>query len=650
MGGLKVAWDTGLVGVHLAIAGYPNSPLRVLAGPGTGKTYALMKRVARLLEAGVTPTEILAVTFTRTAAHDLVDKLTALGVPGANQVSAKTLHSLSFSILGRAAVFAATGRIPRPLLGHELEMMVNDLKDAFGGKREVKRLIKAFEAYWAKLQHNVPGWPTNPVEQQFDTALKNWLRFHRAMLVGELIPIAYDFIRNNPGHPDIPVYANVLVDEYQDLNKADQELIDLLAGNADVTIVGDEDQSIYSFRHANPEGIVDYPTTHLNTHDEALVECRRCPQRVVQIASSLIAHNTRQNPKNLNPCPGNQQGTVYIVQHPSVANEIECLSAFVENFLVTNPNVPAGEVLVLSSRRMIGNGIRDSLNARAQQHGYAWSASSFYFEDALDAEEAAVGFAVLTLLVNPQDRAALRAWLGAFSNDGRTNSYERLRNHCQTTGMSPYDAMQGVVAGTVRIPYIAALRTRFTALSQRLAALQNAPLQAVVDDVFPANVPPCADVRVLALAAMTNAADAKELLEELSVLITQPEIPGSQGNSVRIMSLHKSKGLTARVVIIAGCVAGILPSVDFNLPLAEQERQRQESRRLFYVGITRSTDTLVISSATSMQFADAMQAGVSVVNRAGNVAILQASEFIGELGPNAPATITCQQWRQQLNF
>lgn len=116
------------------------------------------------------------------------------------------------------------------------------------------------------------------------------------------------------------------------------------------------------------------------------------------------------------------------------------------------------------------------------------------------------------------------------------------------------------------------------------------------------------------------------------------------------MSLHKSKGLTARVVIIAGCVAGILPSIDFNLPLDEQDRQRQEHRRLFYVGITRSTDTLVISSARCMEFADAMQAGVSVAKRAGTIAILQASEFIGELGQNAPATSTRQQWRQQLNF
>ena len=168
----EVAWDTGLVGVHLAIAGYPNSPLRVLAGPGTGKTFAMMRRVARLLEAGVPPHEILAVTFTRTAAHDLVGKLTTLGVPGANQVAAKTLHSLSFSVLGRAAVFQATQRTPRPLLDCELEMMVNDLKEQFGGKREVRRLIKAFEGILGNSPTSHSGLAHGPyrttISQCFD--------------------------------------------------------------------------------------------------------------------------------------------------------------------------------------------------------------------------------------------------------------------------------------------------------------------------------------------------------------------------------------------------------------------------------------------------------------------------------------------------
>jgi DNA helicase-2/ATP-dependent DNA helicase PcrA len=97
-------WDDNLAGPHLQIAAYAGSPLRVIAGPGTGKTYALMRRVTRFLESGLSPHQILAVTFTRTAASDLVAKLTALGAPGAHNVRACTLHSLAFSLLAQAEV------------------------------------------------------------------------------------------------------------------------------------------------------------------------------------------------------------------------------------------------------------------------------------------------------------------------------------------------------------------------------------------------------------------------------------------------------------------------------------------------------------------------------------------------------------------
>src|ERR1700739_4731650 len=112
-------WDTGLHGTHRAIAAYPGAHLRVLAGPGTGKTFALMRRVARLLEEGVQPGRILAVTFTRTAANDLVEKLATLVTPGAQDVDARTLHSLSFALLTRTAVFTALGRTARPLMDYE---------------------------------------------------------------------------------------------------------------------------------------------------------------------------------------------------------------------------------------------------------------------------------------------------------------------------------------------------------------------------------------------------------------------------------------------------------------------------------------------------------------------------------------------------
>jgi DNA helicase-2/ATP-dependent DNA helicase PcrA len=155
-------WNDNLAGPHLQIAAYVGSPLRVVAGPGTGKTFALMRRIARFLESGLAPDQILTVTFTRTAASDLLNKLAALGTPGAQNVLARTLHSFAFSLLANADVFALTNRVPRPLLSHEIEMLVGDLAGQFGGKRETRRLIRAFEAYWATLQRISLDGLSNP--------------------------------------------------------------------------------------------------------------------------------------------------------------------------------------------------------------------------------------------------------------------------------------------------------------------------------------------------------------------------------------------------------------------------------------------------------------------------------------------------------
>src|SRR5689334_3487149 len=117
-----MTWNDGLTGVHLDIAASTDRRIAVLAGPGTGKTsYGLMRRVARLLEEGVPGEQILLVSFTRTAAHDLQNKIDALGVPGAAAVRATTLHSYCFEILGREAILELTRRTPRPLLDHEVD-------------------------------------------------------------------------------------------------------------------------------------------------------------------------------------------------------------------------------------------------------------------------------------------------------------------------------------------------------------------------------------------------------------------------------------------------------------------------------------------------------------------------------------------------
>jgi DNA helicase-2/ATP-dependent DNA helicase PcrA len=180
-----------------------------------------------------------------------------------------------------------------------------------------------------------------------------------------------------------------------------------------------------------------------------------------------------------------------------------------------------------------------------------------------------------------------------------------------------------------------------------LAALD---IPALIDALFPEGNPETESIRQTALVVAPTVATTKEFLEELRAVITQPELPGSQGTSVRIMSLYKSKGLTARLVIIAGCVGGILPTVDEDEPPAVQERQRQEQRRLFYVGITRATDTLVLNSSTRMPLKMAYKMRMPLLARQGGDAILQASPFMAELGPSAPAVILGGAWRQQLGF
>ena len=125
-----------------AIAASTNPRIRIVAGPGTGKSFAMKRRVARLLEEGVEPDSILPVTFTRVAAEDLHRELVGMSVPGCDSLNGVTLHSLSLKMLMRNHVLEATGRTARPLNEFEVEALICDLMEAHGGKRAVGRLRK----------------------------------------------------------------------------------------------------------------------------------------------------------------------------------------------------------------------------------------------------------------------------------------------------------------------------------------------------------------------------------------------------------------------------------------------------------------------------------------------------------------------------
>ena len=625
------------------IAASVNPLIRVLSGPGTGKTFAMIRRVARLLEDDVDPTTILPVTFTRVAAEDLHRELVGMDVPGCEMLQGVTLHSLSLRMLMRNHVLAATGRMARPLNNFELVPLVCDLMASHGGKKKVKKLKQAYEAAWARLQHDDPGFVQSPEDAAFAVDIVAWLRFHNSMLLGEVIPQLFDYLRLNPAAQEHGEFAYILVDEFQDLNKAEQAVIELLSENAAVCIVGDDDQSVYSFKHAHPEGIREWLAANFGADDLVLDECRRCPTQVVEMANSLIGYNQmRPVLRALIAIPENGQGDVRIIQYQALVDEVTGVTNIIAGLIANG--VPAGDILVLAQRGAIGTPIYEALLANGTP------ARSYYAEAELGAIEAQRRFALLKLFVDRQDRVALRWLVGLPGNNWNAAGYRRIRAHCEETGSSPWEVLQQLSAAVLRLPYTANVVAAYDEIVGELDALENYPdLAAVINSLFPADLDSVRELRELATGTLDEIDDnnRSELLSELMQAISQPEIP-SEVEDVRIMSLHKSKGLNAHVTIIAGCVEELLPKQpDPVIPAAEAVALAEEQRRLFYVGISRTKaspadghpGTLIITYSREMPLADAKHAGIDPAYQDYGTAILHASRFIGELGPHAPAPI-----------
>lgn len=135
-----------------------------------------------------------------------------------------------------------------------------------------------------------------------------WLKLHRCVLLGELGNEMRAYLSSNPTCAERQQFDYILVDEYQDLNRADQSIIDMLAQSARLMVIGDEDQSIYSsLRYAQPEGIRNFLDSHPETEDLPLTVCRRCPTKVVEMANSLIRFNGHREPRALDPHPDKSQ-------------------------------------------------------------------------------------------------------------------------------------------------------------------------------------------------------------------------------------------------------------------------------------------------------------------------------------------------------
>lgn len=460
------------------------------------------------------------------------------------------------------------------------------------------------------------------------------------MLIGEVVPEVYSYLTSNPTAEELKSFDHIIVDEYQDLNRLEQVLLDTLAASTSLCIAGDDDQSIYSVRYANPEGILAFVRRD-DVEPYEITVCGRCPANILRMANSLISCAPARQKAELTPREANPDGPVAIVQWPDVDAEIDGIASAIAGDLSSGKREP-GDVLVLTNWRKIGEAIRNRLSE------LSISARSYFSEEELGSEAGREALAFLRLVADEGDAPALRVLLGLGDAKGRTDAYRRLRAYCRNARSTPRDVLERIRTGEkveIQIPAFIRIYERAHA---RLEQLRQRDLPALVDELFPPTSGELAGLRAVALEALVNETDAGGLLRRVVEAITQDEVPQNP-DFVRIMSLHKSKGLTSKAVYIVGTVEGVLPTIRDDAP-AVVDAALQEGRRLFYVAVTRAANELVISNSSSMDLADANARGVryrrATIRKTGSRYTVKtiATQYLEELGPMAPKPITGNVW------
>jgi superfamily I DNA/RNA helicase len=633
------------------LAASNHKTIRAVAGPGTGKSFAIKKRVLRLLEEGVEPSKILAITFTRAAARDLKNEITSLGVQGAESVHSSTLHSHALSILMKEGVLEYTERVPRMVIEHEQKPLIIDLdKSQYGGIRDKKKLLGAYLAAWARLQSDEPGFEKNPIEQHFKTDLVNWFKIHKGILVGEVIPIVIEYLRNNPKSQFIGEYEYILVDEYQDLNKSEQEFIRLLRGDADLVIVGDDDQSIYSFKHAHPQGIQNIEELFGEYKDIAFDVCRRCPKIVTQMASRLIAQNPNRTLGDLNSFDKNPDGVVDIVQWDDLESEIEGITNFITEQLKHSLYRPE-DILVLTPRRRIGYRIRARLLTRRIR------VKSYFRESIIESSKVQRAFSLLNYLANPEDKISLRFLLGFGSNDFRRKQYKILLGYSEDNKKSIENVLEDCIAEEIKLKGISTILPEYIKIKSDLndmkSAIMTNPAEGFFDffcdsqedeeDFFEIGQIYEQAISEVGVEELTNEEDFAEWIKKvMSIVLELVAIPDAPdvNDHVRIMSLHSSKGLSAKLVIITSMIDQLMPFLPTGSNIEERNQHIEEQRRLFYVAVTRCKATkdqdgrLVISSFLNIHGNDALM--LNIPAKAGSIHKTRSTRFLTDFGPIAP--------------
>jgi DNA helicase II / ATP-dependent DNA helicase PcrA len=620
-----------------------SSVIRVIAGPGSGKTTGLKRRVQRLIQGdAVSPDKIFIGTFTRAITKELSE---ALGVAIANDEAAddnkpqsvrvSTLHSHALQLL-RANPTSRPGRALRFLLEYEKLVMLYDLGEELTNtdQNERQKELKRVCAAWAEGD--------NLATAAFVGEMQRWLLWHQGMLVDEVVNLARTGLE--AGSIPTGMFDHVIIDEYQDLTAAEQNLIEKIwSRKGSLVVLGDDDQSIYAFRYNHPGGITEFDARWPKDQftDLGIPENRRCGKIIVGLANAMMSEAGSKKPPML---PKQKyDGTLSFVYWQSLAQEIRGLCVYMKTRKDT-------KFLVLVPRRFIGYRLQSEVGPEAL--------TSFQ-EQALEVAMVQERFALASLIANPQDRVALRTLLGFHSN-GLENALERNAKAYKSIVKSEFTGLALLEA--IAVDQVKPKGTGSVNLCARAKqiteCLKNCPkdpheLITMLFDPALAEKLDDEDKRqkarqdlqqlhdsAMSLLQQSGDNDLQKIIERLRYRIaTRLPLNDVENARIRIMTLHGAKGLEADVVIIAGMADQIIPGYLDEDP-AEAEKQREECRRLLYVSATRAKQQLVVSWPLMMAYRDAV---ANHVRRDGGIMQKQNGDRFVKLGktklfPDIPQT------------
>lgn len=603
-----------------------DGPLLVLAGPGSGKTRVITHRIAHLLRCGVAPRQILALTFTNKAAEEMKSRLARLA-PG-QAVWVGTFHRFCARLL----------RDHAPLVGLEPNYTIYDTNDS---QRALKRAMAALgvddQHYtpqqlagaisWAKNRLITadeyvprPGHPLGAVVARVYPEYQGQLLAANAVDFDDLLMHTAGLLRE---HAEIRAeldarYRYLLVDEYQDTNLAQYVIVRALSvDHPNVAVTGDPDQSIYGWRGANLNNILDFEHDFRGVRVVRLEQNYRSTRSILRAAARLISHNRRRKEKDL--YTDNAEGLpVRLVTYATQRDEAEGIAARIAEEIRAARRRPRDFAVffrVNALSRLLEAALRDQAVAYQIVNGVEF----FQRQEIKDV------VAYLTLINNPRDDLALLRIINVPRRQIGRSTIERLEQHARRHGLSLLASARQ--AGLVpELPKRTAVSVaRFVAMYDGWSVLAGRPVEEIIGHVLadtgyrdalalsesPEDQDRLANIEELLSAARQfdeqnpGPGRLEEFLEQVC-LVNETDDFDAAGDRVTLMSLHASKGLEFPVVFVIALEEGLLPH-DRSKHNADE---LEEERRLLFVGMTRAREELHLSLARSRDFRG--QRGMSV--------------------------------------